>query len=514
MNSIMVKRPKKNLFDLTHDHKTTFDMGQLIPTTAIQCVPGDKFHIGCETLVRFQPLIAPVMHRMDVFMHYFFIPFRLLWENWEDYITSGVEGSDVPAHPFIVADPDDQEEGTLNDYLGVPIANGAGQTVNMNLNAFYWAAYQKVWADYYRDQNQQDDETVGLLDGDNEANKPWLLPLRRRAWEHDYFTSALPWAQKGGAVEIPIGGFDDVPVAYNTSTTMIGAAHIPAGVVTDGISSPQIDNPVVAPVGGLVGAADTFARTSQLAATTSNINDLRTSIMLQEWLEKNARSGTRYVESILAHFGVRSSDQRLQRPEFITGTKTPVIISEILQTSASQEEDITSPQGNMAGHGIAVTGGQKYGHYYCEEHGLIMGIMSVMPKTAYNNGIERMLIRPTDRFEYFWPEFANIGEQPVYNAEVYAFTNTALQTFGYMPRYSQYKTMHSRNSADMRTNLRFWTFTRNFAAQPALNEDFITCVPSTDPFAVTGTDTRHLIAHVLHKITAIRPMPKFGTPTF
>lgn len=510
MNSIMVKKPRKNMFDLTHDHKTTLNLGWLVPTTAIQCVPGDRFNIGCETLVRFQPLIAPVMHRLDVYMHYFFVPFRLLWENWEQYITSGVEGSDVPVHPYIHLQVNQWQKGSLADYLGVPQPSGAGQAVDFNINAFYFAAYQKIYNDYYRDQNQIAEVEWELTDGGNPQAD--FNVLRRRAWEHDYFTSALPWAQKGGAVEIPIGGFDDIPVAFNTSTGMIGAAHWTTGSVTDGLSTPQPAINVATPAGAIPGPGpnDLFARTSLLTAAQSNINDLRTAIVLQEWLEKNARSGTRYIESILAHFGVHSSDKRLQRPEYITGTKSPIIISEILQTG---ESGIT-PQGNMAGHGISVQGHDRYGSYFCEEHGLIMGIMSIMPKTAYNNGIERMMLVPQDRFEYFWPEFANIGEQPVYNAEVYAWTNTALETFGYMPRYSQYKTMHSKNSADMRDNLRFWTFTRNFDTQPALNSDFIECIPTDDPFAVTDVETDHIIAHVLHKIRAVRPMPKFGTPTF
>jgi hypothetical protein len=228
---------------------------------------------------------------------------------------------------------------------------------------------------------------------------------------------------------------------------------------------------------------------------------------LQEWLERSARGGTRYVESILSHFGVKSSDKRLQRPEYITGTKSPVIISEVLNTAGA-----ALPQGNMSGHGMAVNSG-KAGSYRCEEHGYIIGIMSVMPKTAYQQGIPKHFLKD-DPFDYFWPSFANIGEQEVKNDEVYAFTPTGNEPFGYVPRYAEYKFEQSRVAGDFRTSLAYWHLGRIFNSQPGLNGTFITSDPTHRIFAVTDPLQEKLYAHVLNRVTAIRPMPKFGIPSF
>jgi len=252
-----------------------------------------------------------------------------------------------------------------------------------------------------------------------------------------------------------------------------------------------------------------IAKTSDLVIAPTTINDLRRAFRLQEWLEKNARGGTRYIENILMHFGVRSSDKRLQRPEYITGLKTPVIISEVLNTSATDQE----AQGNMAGHGVAVSTG-KYGNYFCEEHGYIIGIMSVMPQPAYQQGIPKTYLK-SDPLDFFWPSFAHIGEQPVTNNELYAYTATAEDTFGYVPRYAEYKYQASRVAGDFRTVLDYWHLGRIFATQPALNDTFIECTPDQCEriFAVQDGED-NLYCQIMHKIKAVRPMPKFGTPNF
>ena len=242
--------------------------------------------------------------------------------------------------------------------------------------------------------------------------------------------------------------------------------------------------------------------------TSTTINDLRRAFRLQEWLERAARGGTRYVELIKSFFGVNSPDKRLQRPEYITGIKTPVVISEVLQTS----ETATSPQGNMAGHGVSVVAGGD-SDYYCEEHGVIMGIMSVMPKTAYQQGIHRTFLK-FDPLDYYWEQFANIGEQEVFNKELYAFTANGNNTFGYIPRYSEYKFENNRVAGEFRNSLDFWHEGRIFATEPALNEEFISCNPANRIFAVTDPEVDNLYCHILNKVEAIRPMPVYGTPTF
>jgi hypothetical protein len=506
-NSVQVQKPKKNVFDLTHDVKLSGKMGNLIPVLVNECVPGDTFQLGCDSLIRFAPLTAPVMHRMDVSVHYFFVPNRLVWPNWEKFITDANTQHVLPYIPSNAFN-----NGAMNpnakkfaDYMGIP-PTSSGLT-NVNINALPFAAYQLIYNEYYRDQNlipELSNNVLHLLDGNAETNLPWseinqLCNMKNRAWEHDYFTASLPFAQKGTAVDIPIGQIDGNAQVYlnnpNGGTTLTGAPY-------NAIADQLID--------GSIDADALLANTDGMDIGATTINDLRRAFRLQEWLEKNARGGTRYIENILMHFGVRSSDKRLQRPEYITGVKTPVVISEVLNTTG---EDGGLPQGNMAGHGVAVTTG-KYGTYFCEEHGYIIGIMSVMPKTAYQQGIPKTYLK-NDPLDFFWPSFAHIGEQPVTNNELYAYTATGSETFGYVPRYAEYKFSPSRVAGDFRTTLDYWHLGRIFANQPALNQTFIECTPEQcDRIFAVQSEEDYLFCHVLNKIRAVRPMPKFGTPTF
>jgi hypothetical protein len=507
-NSIKLQRPKKNVFDLTHDVKLSADMGNLTPILTMECVPGDKFEIGCESLIRFAPMIAPVMHRMDVTMHYFFVPNRILWDNWEKFITDANSGLVAPYVQTDILQPQYQSLWTSNlpkfaDYMGIP--SPADNQQNVNINALPFAAYQCIYNEYYRDQNLIAPVDYKLKDGSNtltwaERNK-WYT-MRKRAWEHDYFTASLPFAQKGQAVDIPIGQIDgDVLVKTSgATTTLTGTTNI---TVPNASSTPPY-----AP-------NQLFAETDGLDLQPTTINDLRRAFRLQEWLEKNARGGTRYIENILTHFGVKSSDKRLQRPEYITGVKTPVVISEIVNTTGQVNqpgEDQGLPQGNMSGHGMSVSSGRS-GTYFCEEHGYIIGIMSVLPKTAYQQGIPKTYLK-NDTLDYFWPSFANIGEQPVVNDEIFAYSTSGSQTFGYVPRYAEYKYMPSRVAGEFRNTLDYWHLGRKFSSLPALNKAFVECDPTKRIFAVNNTGFDSLYCHVLNKVKAVRPMPKFGTPMF
>lgn len=493
-------KPVRNVFDLTHDVKLTCDMGNLVPIMATDVVPGDKFNISAEALVRFSPLLAPTMHRFDVSIHYFFVPNRILWDNWEKWIVdeaSVINPPKITLSPGVTADSVNVSS-PLFGYLGVQV--GGTSTQSLVLNALPFAAYQCIYNEYYRDQNLIAPLNTKLSDGENVGNFANWATLRKRAWEHDYLTSCLPWAQKGSQVDIPIGTISgDAEVKYNNAatnqTTLTGTTANP--VVDYGVAS------------GGVGANKLYADTSGLNVGATTINDLRKAFRLQEWLEKNARGGTRYVESILSHFGVKSSDARLNRPEYITGVKTPVVVSEVLNTSGVSGSPV---QGNMAGHAVSVTSG-KGGSYYIEEHGWIMGIMSVMPKTAYYQGIPRKFLK-LDQLDYYWPTFAHIGEQPVLKEEVYAGQANGSEVFGYVPRYSEYKFENNRVAGNFATNLEFWHLARKFSSSPALNQAFIDCDPGKRIFAVTQNSVNNLYVQVLNKVTAVRPMPKFGTPTF
>jgi hypothetical protein len=455
-------------------------------------------------MIRFAPMIAPVMHRMDVTMHYFFVPNRILWNNWEKFITDANSGLVQPYINYtqgFAINPAIRSCRNFMDYMGVPPIQ-AGQ-VAQHINALPFAAYQCIYNEFYRDQNLIAPVDYKLIDGDNSTTIPEILEkltLRKRAWEHDYFTSSLPFAQKGPAVDIPLGSVSgEAEVFVNNASAGTTLDGTPYDISVDNNSSSLP-----------IGANQLFASADSMEVQPTTINELRRAFRLQEWLEKNARGGTRYIENILAHFGVKSSDARLQRPEYITGVKSPVVVSEVLQTGQSD----TTPQGNMAGHGISVSSGRT-GSYYCEEHGYIIGIMSVMPKTAYQQGIPRTYLK-NDPLDYFWPSFAHIGEQEVTLNELYAYTSNAQDTFGYVPRYAEYKYMPSRVAGDFRNTLDYWHLGRIFASEPALNESFIECTPEATSriFAVEDPEAQKLYCHVLNKIKAVRPMPKYGTPTF
>lgn len=497
-NSISVRKPKTSTFNLSHDVKLGMKMGELTPITVLECLPGDKWNISTESMHRMAPMVAPVMHNVNVYTHYFFVPNRLVWPNFKKFITDNNGKGSVPAPPVMDLTAAQANSGSLADYLGLPIDKPL-----TNVSAIPFAAYHLIYNEYYRDQNLQTDRGVDgdgvivLKDGKQVAGIQNHLALkRRRAWEHDYFTAALPFAQKGDAVDVPIRG--DAPV-YNNTFGAPNPTLITTKTGTDVRVQGQL-NPN--------GTADNHLYADMSEAEGITINELRRAFRLQEWLEKMARGGSRYIEQILVHFGVKSSDARLQRPEYLGGNKAPVIISEVLQTSSS---DGTTPQGTMAGHGLSASSG-KNTSYYCEEHGYIIGIMSIMPKTAYQQGIPKHFSR-TSHLDYAWPTFAHIGEQEVKNKELYhdPVDGKNEEVFGYVPRYSEYRYQPSRVAGDFRTTLNFWHLGRVFSNRPLLNAEFIECKPRNDIFAVT-TDTQNIWAHCYHKIYVNRRLPKYGTP--
>lgn len=502
-NTIALTKPKGNLFDLTHDVKLSLNMGDLVPVFCMDCIPGDRVRIAAENVMRLAPMVAPLMHRVDVYCHYFFVPNRILWGHWEQFITGDYPGSadgtssDITP-PFITIGPDSGRYSKLLNYFGVPPFGVTGQTIDRNISALPFAAYAKIYDDYYRDQNMISQLIApgdfAVSDGDNTPNFTMLSTLRKRAWEHDYFTANLPFAQKGANVTIPLTG-SDVEVFSNQAAGGAAINTTPAGTATLGYSPSE--NPSI-PANRL------YADTSTMTGTAT-MNDLRRAEALQKWLEANARGGTRYSEHIKHMFGVFSSDKRLQRPEYITGSKSPIVISEVLNTTGTAD----LPQGNMSGHGIGVTSGYQ-GSYFCEEHGWVIGILSVLPKTAYQQGMPKMFTRESP-LDFAWTQFANIGEQQTKVEEVFAYTADASDTFGYLPRYSEYKYMPSRVAGDFQTTLDFWHMGRIFDAQPSLNESFISSDPTTRIFAVQD-ETDKLWAHHLNKVQAFRLLPKYGTP--
>lgn len=499
-NVVPIKRQKSNLFDLSHEKKLSFNMGELIPIYSEDIIPGDKFRLNSELIMRLAPMVAPMMHRVNVFTHFFFVPYRLLWSNWENFITGGPDGTIAPTFPTIQVNNNDKDlfyQGNLSDYLGIPPTNSSMTVVNFqDISALPFRAYQLIYNEYYRDQNLEAPVPITKNDTVLSAEKTQLCAKRMRAWEKDYFTSALPWVQRGADVVIPgTPDYMDPARLYKTGTQ---------NQATNGALTADSDNP-----SHLQDAGMTDLRIENLDGYDIKVNDLRRAVKLQQWLENNARAGSRYIEQILSHFGVRSSDSRLQRPQYLGGGRTPIVVSEVLNTSATA----TEPQGSMAGHGIAVgnTHGFKQGF---EEHGIVMGIMSVLPRTAYQQGIDKSFFKK-DKFDYFWPEFAHLGEQAIQKKELYvAYTGANIndQTFGYTPRYAEYKFKNSSYHGDFRSDLSFWHMGRIFSNPPALNTSFMKSDPTHRVFAVTDPSEHKLWCQVYNNVQAIRPIPVFGEP--
>lgn len=509
-DSIQVGRPKRNKFDLSHERKFSLKMGKLVPILMTEVVPGDRFRCSSEIFLRMAPMLAPIMHRVNVFTHYFFVPNRLIWDEWEDFITGGRDGTAAPVIPhfnsFTLGSPAVE---SLDDYLGLPSSFYGADA--MNISALPFRAYQLIYDEYFRDQNLiaalDISKASGAIAPGAEQDK--LRVLRTRAWEKDYFTSALPWAQRGGAVGVPITGdvgagtlkTGDIRKVSDNTLASTGALSSTLGVEKVG------------------GAEDVYHDVDGVGTLTDasvSINELRRSARLQEWLEKNARGGARYIEQILSHFGVKSSDARLQRPEYLGGGKQPVVISEVVSTfeSMTDFETTSNPQGNMAGHGVSFGNSNGFKRGF-EEHGFVVGIMSILPKTAYQNGIHRMW-RREGKFDHYWPEFANIGEQEVKVSEIWAdFTSPAGEgdeVFGYQSRYAEYKYIPSSVHGVFREQLAFWHMGRIFTAKPVLNASFVESDPTERIFSVANAPLGSLYCQCFNKIDALRPMPYFGTP--
>lgn len=499
-NQIQIKKPKSNFFDLSHEVKLSCNMGDLVPIMAIDTIPGDKFKITPEILARVAPLVAPLMHRVDVTIHYFYVPNRLLWPNWEDFITSAANITTPPAPPTMEVSTPSYTD--LLDFMGIPNPIGLNQEI---INALPFAAYQRIYNDYYRSQQLQAEVVSELTDGDNSGNSD-LYTLRKRCWEHDYFTSALPNAQAGAGVTMPIGSIELDPDWATLPTN--------PRFVEDDLSDAAAGNIVenAGPGANIYSSGDILEKVAydpanSLYVSSSDVIDFRRALKLQQWLEKAARGGKRYFEMIKSFFGITPSDARLQRPEYITGVKTPIQISEVLNTTGT----VDAPQGNMAGHGVSYTQGQS-GGYFCEDHGWIIGIMSIMPRTAYQQGIARKFLK-TDPLDYYWEDFAHIGEQEIERRELYAFQGAAGDnTFGYIPRYTEYKNEDNRVAGEFRTTLDYWHMGRKFSAPPLLNAAFVQSDPTHRVFANIDPAEEKIYCQVYNQIHAIRQMPKFGTP--
>lgn len=492
-------KPRKSAFNLSYDVKMTGDLGKLYPCTLIDCVPGDTMKVANEVVIRMQPMVAPAMVDINAYVHYFFVPYRLLTDRqdlWTDFISGGASGDVSIQLPrwFEHGAPSGQNvKGTLYDYFGFPL------NVDPMIPplAFPKRAVNLIWNEYYRDENLQearnkDDNTIPF-----------------RAWHKDYFTSALPWQQKGTAPALPISGIlplgiyskvEDVD-NWNDAFNNMNDEH---SYWASGSYPNWYDRDIIESGSYGIGAVNLAN------AATFDVSDLRLAFQIQKWMERNARAGSnRYTEFLKAHFGTAPRDEVLQRPVYLGGSKSPVMVSEVLQTSQTTEGEQGSPQGNLAGHGLSANRSYCFS-YKVKEYGCIVGLLSVMPKASYMQGVPKQWMRET-KYDFYFPEFANLSESAIFGQELYADgTSGDTSIFGYQGRYNEMRSAQSIVCGDMRDTLDYWHLGRKFANRPELNGDFIKCDPSKRIFAVD--DEPSMIINFGNIIRAYRPMPAMATP--
>lgn len=514
-NSIPLPKLKRSKFNLSHDVKLTANMGTLIPVLCQPVLPGDKWNVSTQFLCRTSPMLAPVMHRINIYFHSFFVPNRLLWDNWEEFITQGVNGKDKPVLPYTT--PRDiflqgeyyvseggkrvekyDNSGSLADYLGLPVQMFDFRNITPDqgtpISLLPFAAYQLIYDEYYKDENLETEEFRKLTDGykENHTVIEKYLSLRSRCWRKDYFSGALPWPQRlaDSEVTLPIAGQADISkeglFKYNNGKTMISVVgssrDFAIEVDASGfLKAKNYDGSLIdagIDLNQLLSADQISKLKADLSTGNSvTINQLREAVRLQMWLENNARGGSRYIEQLMAHFGVKSSDARLQRPEYLGGYSSDLNISEVLQTSESTE---SSPQGKQTGHGFSISGSGGSRKYF-EEHGYIITIMSIRPQNSYMQGIPKDFTK-TDNLEFYFPEFQHLGEQEVKEKEIYYIkegtqtkpvTVSNEDTFGYVPRYAEYKTIPNRVCGDFRESMDYYHLARKFDTAPTLSSQFM-----------------------------------------
>lgn len=490
----------RSSFNRSHGYKTTLDAGYLVPIFVDEVLPGDTFNLNTTGFGRLATPLHPVMDNMFMETFFFFVPNRLVWDNWEKFNGEQTDPGDSTDFLIPVLSSYNPPENSLGDYFGLP----TDVTLTGEISALPFRAYGLIYNEWFRDQNLVDSVDVSRGDGPDSGSDTNRQVLRRGK-RHDYFTSCLPWPQKGDAVALPLG--TTAPINFTgTTTETIGifgnnGADPNPGTFNTSATRATYDSTI----------ADGSLYADLSDATAATINELREAFQIQKMLERDARSGTRYTEIIQAHFGVTSPDARLQRPEYLGGGSSRINISPVPQTSST---DATTPQGNLAGFGTVGFSNHGFTKSFTE-HGHIIGLVSIRADLTYQQGLNRMWSRQ-DRYDFYWPALAHLGEQPVLNKEIYAQgTSVDNDVFGYQERYAEYRYKPSMITGAFRSNaaasLDTWHLSQDFQSLPTLNQTFIEENPPIDRVVATP-DEPDMILDLYFDLKCARPMPIYSVP--
>lgn len=519
----------RSTFDMSHPWKGTMDTNQIVPTLVMEVLPGDTFDIKTTAFLRLATPIKPIMDNLTADIHYFFVPNRLVWDNWQFFMGERKNVTDDPTTKSIpeltvdlnIKNLSDTAGGRLADFFGLPMVDGPNtQKIELRVNALPFRAYSLIYNDWYRNENLINEVDIPRGDGPDPEQSAYAQ-IRQRHKKADYFTRALPWPQKGDPVFLPLG--TQAPVLPNNNPWWFqGTTNSENLNLVRDANDPQ-EVAYVKEVGGTLQSGEgiiplMYADLQQ--ATAATINDIRTAFQIQRLLERDARGGTRYIEIILSHFNVQSPDARLQRPEYLGGGNGRITVNPVAATATAQAkveaDDVQVPQGNLAGVGTGLVKG-RFKHSFTE-HGYIFSMVSARADLTYQRGLDRIWTRKT-RYDFYWPALSHLGEQTILNKEIF-HDHTADDSvndgiWGYQERYAEYRYQPGRITGKFRSadpqSLDVWHLSQDINTLPGLNIFFVTDVPPIARVSAV-TEEPHLLADVWHDIKATRPMPVYAVP--